>query len=144
MFKIERSLRLPKFHEDVPIVLGNGEAFHFRPPRFVHYPRFDDDGNAVTCLGLNYGPEWEEQFGKSVEADLAKQDIFPYICWFADRMLRRNYKEEIRRYYSVLIFHTKDEPDSLRRLMQIYDLARGVDPKEITSDGSGQPSAPTA
>jgi hypothetical protein len=57
-FKIEKSLRLDTFQADCPIILGNGEAFHFRPPRFLCYPTVNQDGRILMAMGgLNYGPE---------------------------------------------------------------------------------------
>jgi hypothetical protein len=139
VFKIEESLRLPTFQCDVPIVLGNGEAFHFRPPRFVTYPEFDQDGKIIKCTGLNYGPDWEAHFEAATQKEERKEDIYEDVVWFADTMLRRNYKEEIRKYYKSLIYINNTERDSIRRMFQIWDVARGFDPKGLSSDGSAQP-----
>jgi hypothetical protein len=137
MIKIEKSLRLPSFQEDVPIVLGNGETFHIRPPRFVHYPEFGPGGAIGIGIGLNYGPEWADRISLAWHEDVKDDELFERIAWFADRMLIRNYKEEIRHYYPMILGLHPAEPDSRRRLMMLWDIARGYDPKGITSDGSG-------
>lgn len=140
LLKIEKSLRLDTFYEDVPIVLGNGEAFHFHPARFVYYPTVDEEGQVQIALRLNYGPEWEKKFEAVSGADAEQKDIFASICWFADRMLTSNYREEIRKYYDSLLYVNKHDSASIKRMWSIWDLARGWDPKEPISDGSRQPS----
>ena len=140
MIKIEKSLRLPNFQADTPVVLGNGETWHIRPPRFGFYPKFGGDGLIQTEIGLNYGPDWEQRLSETFEKELKDDELFESIAWFADQMLIRNYKEEIRSYYRFLLFVSKDEPDSQKRMYMLWDIARGYDPKGITSDGSGRPS----
>jgi hypothetical protein len=144
MFKIEKSLRLPTFNEDVPITLGNGEEFHFRPPRIVQYPRFEG-GRIVLCLEVNYGQAFVDRHEAALADDAARDNnaMLEHMFWFADMMLLRNYSEQIRHYYSLLLGVNAYEPDAVRRLMQIWDLARGYDPKGLSSDGSQTRSGST-
>lgn len=135
MLKIEESLRLDTFHRDCPIVLGNGEPFHFRPPRFVSFPVVSEDGRIETGMDLNYGEEWTERYYRALEDEAAGKDMLENIFWFADTMLMRNYRPEIRRHYRILLYFNSKEPDSARKFMQIWDLARGYDPKGLSSDG---------
>jgi hypothetical protein len=136
MIKIEKSLRLPHFHEDVPIVLGNGETFHIRPPRFGFCPRVMADGAIETAFCLNYGPEWEARVAETLEKEFKDDELFTRVIWFVDRMLLRNYKEEIRAYYPYLLFLSPDEPDGKERIYALWDIARGFNPKGISSDTS--------
>jgi hypothetical protein len=136
-FKIEKSLRLDTFQADCPIILGNGEAFHFRPPRFLCYPTVNQDGRILMAMGgLNYGPEWVEHTEVALEDEDNDKLTFDKICWFADRMLIRNYKEEVRKYYNILLPLHAREPETTRKFYQIWDMVRGFDPKGLTSDGS--------
>lgn len=138
---IERSMRLPWFAADVPIVLGNGEAFHFRPPRFVRWPEFGADGTMDHRTGFSYGPDWVDRWelcSAAVDSGDGGRDITEDVMWFADQMLMRNYKEELRRHYKSILSFTIREPDCVLRYRLIWDLVLGNDPKGLTSDGSVQ------
>lgn len=144
MLNIEKSLRLSHFQADQPIVLGNGETFQFRLPRRVIYPEISPDGQIQMARGWNVGDDWDDRIH---EAELIlKEDKIPVglVVQFADRMLLRNYREEIRVYYrSLLAFHP-DEPDSITRYLEILRLAGGIDPKGPMPDGSKPRSESTA
>lgn len=133
------------FHEDVPIVLGNGEPFHFRPPRIVQYPMFDG-GQVILTATVNYGREFVERHEQALidEVERNSDKMLEHMFYFADMMLMRNYREEVRGYYSLLLGINPNEKDTIRRLMQIWDLARGYDPKGLASDGTPIPSGSTA
>jgi hypothetical protein len=139
MIKIEKSLRLPGFQEDTPIVLGNGETFHIRPPRFVYYPKWGAGNEIETCVALNYGQEWEDRISDTFAEEYKDEELFERISWFADRMLTRNYREEIRAYYRYLLYVHPNEPDSKKRMYMLWDIARGFDPKGLSSDMSKRP-----
>lgn len=143
MIEIEKSLRLPTFQPGIPIVLGNGEAWQFVPPTLGYYPVIQDDGRVLRRLTINYGPAWEARFEQALQAEIENQDILNHVWWFADYMLRQNYKEEITRYYNILLVFTSKDNEYVRRFLQIWDVVRGNDPKGHTSDGLNRPSERT-
>ena len=139
MIKVEKALRLPTFSEAVPIVLGNGEAFHFRPPTFGVYPEVSGR-SVIHRIKINYGVEWETRFNEAIEREIASKNIITDVWWFADIMLLENYKPEIRTYYRKLLYFNHRQPDTVRRHLQIWDVVKGNDPKGLSSDGSATPS----
>jgi hypothetical protein len=129
LLKVEKSLRLDTFYEDVPIVLGNGEAFHCHPPRMVYFPTFDADGVMMLGQRLNYGPAWEDKFEQASHKDTPAERFVSLIFWFADRMLLGNYDQKIRAYYPDLLYVNESDRVSTRILMTLWGLVQGVNPR---------------
>jgi hypothetical protein len=133
---LEVSLRAATWKAGFPVRLCNGEVFHFEPPSILgFYPTFDGTGNVGRKLTIHLGREFEECLESAEEAARQGGDVWPYVAWMADRMLTHaNYRPEIRDHYrEILYFDPKGENKKI--WFDVYDIARGVDPKGRTSDG---------
>lgn len=134
--EIEQSLRSDAWAPGVAMVLSNGEAFQFERPEFVgFYPVFDQKGNISRKLTIHFGREFEDCLDSADEAARQSGDIWPYVAWMADKMLtNRNYKPDIRHHYREILSFSREDK-SMKLWFAIYDIARGIDPKERTSNG---------
>jgi hypothetical protein len=137
--RIEEGLRRPDWRPGAPLTLLNGEVFHFRPPTIRIWRGPDESGAWRQFVGTDFGEEFDDAINECESLTQQRQDIFEYIFYFADAMLTRNYREEIRNHYKHILYFTSEE--HVKKVWwAIFDLARGIDPKERISGGSPTPS----
>jgi hypothetical protein len=132
--KLEESLRRPDWQPGAPLVLLNGETFHFRPPVVRLWRKYGPDGSFAYDNRTDLGLEYDVKLRDAETLHAEKKNIFGHIYDFADTMLTRNYREEIRDHYEEILYYSHDE--KVKNLWwKIYDLGRGMDPKGVISIG---------
>jgi hypothetical protein len=137
--KIEESMRRPDWQPGIPLTLLNGEEFHFRPPVVRIWRQYEPGGSFLYENRTDLGTEYDVRLNDAESLQVQGKNIFDHIYHFADSMLMRNYREELRQHYGEILYFTNEQP-VVDMWWKIYDLARGMVPKGDTSIGSRTPS----
>jgi hypothetical protein len=142
--EIEQSLRSEDFRPGVPIRLFDGAEWHFVGPKMLMFPQWTD-GDLVFRNGTDYGPEWDRKFLDTAAAFEAGDfaGAFGRILWFADAMLVRNYRPEVRDHYDRILRFDINDKKHISVFLTIWTAAGPPDPKDAFSGGSPTPSGPT-
>lgn len=129
----EAALRRPDFDEttSVPVVLGDGQAWHLPKPMLWTFIPVVRDGKATAGATGSFGPAYDalverlddaEEFGAKVEA----------LFDLAIDLLRRNYDIPDDRYARLLPFRPADEANQ-RMWQEVLAVARGFDTQGVFS-----------
>lgn len=122
----ESECRRPTFTPGVPIVLADGQAWHFPRPSFELFPEVGPDGR-VSGIGRasTFGPEYEDLLEAFYRDD---SDRLRGMFALAVDLLGRNYDLAPADFRCLLRFRRGD-PDREATWRQILDVAEGNGPK---------------
>lgn len=136
--------RRPGFKEGVPIVLGDGAAWHFPKPKLRFIPAADDQGELhLKSDGFTLGREIDPYLDRVMEAD-TDVEIIEAAMMMGYYALRQNYLIELGEL-GKLLFYIHDD-DNLEMWKQLVGFVRGdaQEGPKVSAVGSASPSEPTA
>lgn len=108
----ERSLRRPDFAPGVPIVLSDGQEWHFpRPVMRDFYPTINREGELVLTPGSGFGPGYDALVDAFILADNPGDEHITLAALALD-LLRRNYAIEATHLRYVLRLKRSGDPEA--------------------------------
>ena len=140
----ERALRKPDFKEGVPLVMGDGSAWHVRRPFIVAVPAETEAG---YDLKLSYRDWKVDGLVKAVvDVAAAGDDVATVgpLMKLSRALLEINYDLTLDGARKLLSFDAND-PAGMKRLVDCYLVTRGIDPAATTpapdaNTGADQPA----
>jgi hypothetical protein len=128
----EQALRRSDFRGGEPIVLADGQAWHFPKPVIEFFPRFSSSGPVELASAATIDPAFDEAVGRYEEACRAhREDGASPSRWIlammdlAATMLRANYALDDQALATLLRFRPDDEANC-EAWAAITDVAKGI------------------
>jgi hypothetical protein len=128
----EQALRTPGFQPGVPIVLGDGQAWHFPRPSLMLQPVMKEDGSVAFD---QYRHSYETRCDELVDELFAATNFFDEAnatLALAVHALRRNYQLDAQAVRTLFAYRTEDEAHKAM-WESIRDVVLGRSPKPIAS-----------
>jgi hypothetical protein len=131
----ELALRRETFEEGVPIVLGDGQSWHFPKPWVCLYPQVVNGKVERVSGSTTFGPE----FDALTEAVNGEEGTTQAIFGVAVFLLNRNYSLPDSAYSELLRWTVNGGPteDMLGEIMRV---ARGFDAPKPSPAGGDSPA----
>jgi hypothetical protein len=138
---VESERRLATFREGVPIVLADGQTWHFPRPTIELFPTFDEEGRVADFDGRpSFGPDYDDKLDAFVQAEKGAAELKALMVLAVD-LLGRNYRLCPGDFVRLLRYRKGDEAN--RAMWQaIADTAQGNGPKACPV-GDASTSSPT-
>ena len=122
----ESDCRRPTFEAGVPIVLADGQVWHFPRPGFELFPVVGPDGRVAEIgRAATFGAEFEDLLESFYQDNV---DRLRVMFDLAVDLLGRNYALSAADYRRLLRFRRGD-PGREAMWRQILDVAEGIGPK---------------
>jgi hypothetical protein len=124
----EADRRLPTFREGVPILLADGQSWHFPRPTIELFPTFDADGQVADFDGRpSFGPDYDDKLESFYAAEKGPSELKALMVLAVD-LLGRNYRLGPIDFARLIRYRKEDEAN--RKMWQaIADTAQGNGPK---------------
>ena len=131
----EKSRRKECFDErnSVPIVLADGETWHFPKPWLEIHPTFREGKATSTCPILTYNNEIDCLIKKIQETDDNSTTLL-YINSLGALLLSYNYSLSDTDLTSLFVFRLGDR-SSQEWTIKIMEVATGLSGPKVSSDG---------
>jgi hypothetical protein len=131
----EAAKRCSTFVEGVPVVLADGQAWHFPKPTIDLFPAIGPDGKVTDLAGKpSFGPEYDDLMDAFHQAATPADQLKALFALAVD-LLGRNYDFSPTDYERLLRYRAGD-PACESTWQKVVDVALGIAPKASPVGGA--------